>query len=368
MNKPKVFILGKLPPPYFGPAVATQVILQSKLKEKFELIHINTVLNTQMEYIGRFAWQKTIKGLFIYINYIRQLIKYKPELILIPHGQTTPAFLKDSVFIFLGWLIGSHVLLHLRGSDWKNWLSGVTKFTKWYVLKILKLTSGVIVLGEKLRHLFSEDFSEDQIFVVPNGANYEFPDMPVKKFNSSKILFFSNLLPSKGVEDVLQAIRIIKKDNLKEIHWTFAGEWANDEFRKNCNEYVRVHKLDITFSPPAIGDMKVELFSNSDIFIFPPRNPEGHPWVVIEAMAAGLPIISTDQGAITESVINNVNGFIVEPQAPEEIAEKIKYLTNNPEEKIRMGKESRRIYEENFTEDKMVERLSNVFNQIIAYK
>ena len=85
-------------------------------------------------------------------------------------------------------------------------------------------------------------------------------------------------------------------------------------------------------------------------------------------MAAGLPIISTDQGAITESVIDGVNGFIVEKQNPQQIAEKIKFLIENPELKKKMGKESRRRYEENFTEEKMVERLTQAFNAVLSRK
>jgi len=58
---------------------------------------------------------------------------------------------------------------------------------------------------------------------------------------------------------------------------------------------------------PVVGTQKFELLSSSDIFVFPTYYPpEGHPWVIVEALAAGLPIISTDQGAITESVFHGV--------------------------------------------------------------
>ena len=86
----------------------------------------------------------------------------------------------------------------------------------------------------------------------------------------------------------------------------------------------------------------------------------------IEAMGAGLPIVSTDRGAITESVIDGKNGFIVGQKNPLQIAEKIKYLINNPEQRKKMGEESRRLYLENFTEDKMIARLSQTFNVVLG--
>jgi glycosyltransferase involved in cell wall biosynthesis len=114
------------------------------------------------------------------------------------------------------------------------------------------------------------------------------------------------------------------------------------------------------------GEQKLKCFSNADIFIFPPREPEGHPWSIVEAMAAGLPVISTDKGAITESVIDGVNGFIVNSASPEELAERIKLLIEGEALRKKMGEQGRNIYLQNFTEEKMVESLTEVFNRVIG--
>jgi glycosyltransferase involved in cell wall biosynthesis len=110
---------------------------------------------------------------------------------------------------------------------------------------------------------------------------------------------------------------------------------------------------------------KFDLLSDADIFLFPPREPEGHPWVIIEAMAASLPIISTDQGAIIESVIDGSNGFIVPPFQPDIIADKIKLLVSDPILRKKMGAESLNYYKKEFTEERMVEKLTNIFNTVI---
>jgi glycosyltransferase involved in cell wall biosynthesis len=366
MQKLKIMILGKLPPPYFGPAVATEVILKSKLKEKFNLIHLNTSLNNELNSMGKFALTKILRGFGIYVNYILKIISKSPDLILIPVGQTTGAFLKDSVFILLGRITGGKVLLQLRGSDWKNWLDRSHRLTQWYVKKNLSLASGMIVLGEKLRYLFKDNFPPEKIFVVPNGADYLFQPQDIFNRETIEILFLSNLFSTKGLEDVLQAAVILKERNDRNLHFTFAGEWKNSEFEFKCNQFIERNKLQVEIMPPVSGDQKLKLLTRSDIFVFPPRIPEGHPWVIVEALAAGLPIISTDQGAITESVKDTVNGFIVESNSPGAIAEKILFLINNPGQRIRMANESRRLYEESFTEAKMVERLSGFFKKVLS--
>jgi glycosyltransferase involved in cell wall biosynthesis len=146
------------------------------------------------------------------------------------------------------------------------------------------------------------------------------------------------------------------------------GSWSHREAKKEIQDFLNSHDgLPIIVKGPLTGKAKWDLLFSSDIFILPTYYPaEGHPWVIVEAMAAGLPIITTDQGAITESVKDGVNGFIVEKRNPHQIAEKIKFLIEHPEIRKKMGEESRRLYLENFTEEKMVERLSHAFNSVLA--
>ena len=89
---------------------------------------------------------------------------------------------------------------------------------------------------------------------------------------------------------------------------------------------------------------------------------EGHPWVIVEAMAAGLPIITTDQGCISESVINGKNGFIIPKRDPDAVTEKLIYLIEHPEIREKMGQKSRELYESNFTQEHFVGRMIDVMN------
>jgi len=154
--------------------------------------------------------------------------------------------------------------------------------------------------------------------------------------------------------------------NTQNVALDVIGDWTDENQRKKLMGLCRSEAIPVTFIPAKDGREKYEYLVRSDLFLFTPRTPEGHPWVIIEAMAAGLPIISTDQGAITESVIDGVNGFIVEKNNPQQIAEKILYLLENPEIRQRMGRASRELYLQKFTEEKMVERLAACFNTVLS--
>ena len=364
MSKPKILLLGKLPPPYMGPAIATQILLNSRLTERYEVLHVNTNVHESLETLGTWSFGKVWKNLSIYAHFIEVLRREQPDLVLIPISQATLGFLKDSVFLLLCELFGRKALIQLRGSNIQSWLAGVSVPMRAYVEAVLRTAQGAIVLGNNLRHLFADYFPEDRIFVVPNGANYHNPRREARN-GQVTVLYLANLQSSKGIEDVVRGVKLLKEQGVNGFVLDVVGAWRDAETEAACLQLVAEHALPVYFHGPAYNADKFRFMAQSDVFVFTPREPEGHPWVVVEALASGLPIVSTDQGAITESVRDGVNGFIVEPRSPQQIADRVQRLIEHPALRFRQAGASRRHYEENFTEEKMVERLSAAFDRIL---
>lgn len=364
MKKSKVIIVGKLPPPYIGPAVATNIILNSALKEEFELLHLNTKVNETIDDFGKGGIGKLFKNITIYLKLFRLLRSSKADVILIPISQTTLGFLKDSIFILIASFFKTKILLQLRGSNFKNWINSANSMTEKYVRFCMNRTDGMIVLGENLCHLFEDYYSPKQIHVIPNGCDITIPERNV---TSSKVqlLYFANFLPSKGMKEVLEALVLVKNKGIDTFELNAVGAWDSESYKQLCMDIVQKNHLNVHFHPPMSGDQKWQTFANADLFLFTPKGPEGHPWVIVEALAAGLPIISTDQGAIVESVIHNKNGIILQNTSPIELANKIEMLLLNQNLREGMGKESKAHYQCNYTEAKMVENLSAVFRNLV---
>ncbi|HNQ61380.1 MAG TPA: glycosyltransferase family 4 protein [Bacteroidia bacterium] len=364
MRKKKVLILGKLPPPYMGPAIATEIILNSSLNRKYELLHLHTGTNTSLTSIGKWSLAKVFRTIRIYLNMFRISVFHKPDLVLIPFSQSTLGFMKDFFFIAIARLCGRKVLLQLRGSNFQNWLQGRSPFLKRFVIWSLRLSRGVIVLGNNLKPLFRGIFEEKKVFVVPNGGNYDL-SFRVKRNDILRVLYLGNLQSSKGIEDVIDAVSLLTEKFAGKFAVDVVGNWREDKIRELCMKRVEEKKLPVRFHPPASGKDKLKFLSDADILVFTPRAPEGHPWVIVEAMAAGLPIISTDRGAIVESVRDEENGFIVKAGSPSDIAAKLELLLSDELLRERMGASGRKKYEENFTEEKMVQNLSLAFESAI---
>jgi len=365
MEKPVVVILGKIPPPYMGPSLATQIILKSSLNEQFRLVHVDTRAVKSLTAMGKFSFAKIGRNLGIYRHLWKTIRREQPALVLVPISQSTIGFLKDAVFILIALLLGRKVLIHLRGSNFLNWMKGSSAITRAFVKGVLRRTKGVIVLGNNLRYLFTGIYPPERIYVVPNGADYALSSRP-KANHPVRLLYLANLQASKGIEDLVEAVRLLKEQGVADFRLDVVGGWRSSATQQSCESLVQAHQLPVSFHPADAGEKKFQFLSEADIFIFPPRAPEGHPWVVVEAMAAGLPIISTDQGAIVESVLDGKNGFIVPVRDPAAIAAHLKELIQNDAKRVEMGQFSRHLYETEFTEKRMVERLAATFRAVIA--
>jgi glycosyltransferase involved in cell wall biosynthesis len=366
MFKHKIIILGKIPPPYMGTSIWFDILCNSSLTNHFDIHWLNVNVHKDFSRLGKSYIKNILPNVRLYFQFFNLLKNFRPKLVLIPISQSTPGFLKDSIFIRLV-PKKSRTLIILHGSNLKNWLNNSSSWINRYFSDTLKNTYGAVVLGNNLRYLFFPWFPQEKIFVVPNGLTIKSTQRPVKNGSTIIIRYIGSLTDAKGIVEIIEAINLLKNSQNK-FQLVLNGVWRDTKIRNKCEKIIEEKSLPIYYEGQVTGEDKSLAYSKSDIFVFTPNKPEGHPLVIIEAMAAGLPIISTDQGAITESVFDMINGFIVKPNCPEEIAEKIKYLIDNPAERIRMGKESRRLYEENFTEEKMVGRLINVFNQVLEEK
>jgi glycosyltransferase involved in cell wall biosynthesis len=178
-------------------------------------------------------------------------------------------------------------------------------------------------------------------------------------------LYFSNLYPSKGAFDFVDAIRDARERGC-DVIGTMVGSFYNDDVEHRMRERVAVPGSHVRLLPPVGTVEKFAHFVNADVFVFPPREPEGMPWVIVEALAAGLPIIATDQGAITDAVIDGYNGFIVEPGRPDRIAEKLHLLVADPDLRAECGRRSRAIYNERYTEEAMVASYRRMFDTVLG--
>lgn len=387
---PKVLIIGPTPPPYIGPAVATKAILESDLKNRFALLHSDTSDRRSIRHIGKLDFRNIyLTLLHIFKLFCLLLTAYPVRLIYFPICQSVRGYLRDMAVIFLSWIFGCRVIIHLRGGYFRTLYEQSNLFIKFMIKFSLLFVRRAIVLGESLKYIFDGLVPKERIVVVPNGLAEDYiTEEDLNKAQKNKIdqidrlicvnqcqylrpsvnrvLFLSNLMLSKGLFDIIQSVPEVVR-NQKGVEFIFAGEFDEAEnVHRETLQYINGHGLNsyIKFMGTTTGKTKKDLLLSSDIFAFP-TYAEGQPWVIIEAMAAGLPIITTDQGCIKEMVIDGENGFIVDKHSPEQIAEKIILLLKDENLRRRMGRKSRERFLRYYTKDKFINGLAQVFTEVL---
>jgi glycosyltransferase involved in cell wall biosynthesis len=110
------------------------------------------------------------------------------------------------------------------------------------------------------------------------------------------------------------------------------------------------------------------LLQMSDLCVLPSQTREGLGIALIEAMAAGLPVVGTDVGGIPELIRNGENGFLVPPGSPKPLAQAIGTLVGDRELRIAMGRRGRQIYEARFTLSTMMTQVEALYDQLLERK
>ncbi len=366
MTKPCVLILGKIPPPYYGTSVSMQLIMQSALNQHYTLVPINTNVHTSLDTLGKISFNKFKLNLMMYVQLYKKIKTSRPKCAVIPISQTTIGFFKDAIFIWICRAMGVKVLVHLHGSVLLNWYNASNFIIKKITSATLRSTQGAIVLGSNLKYIFEPFLSADKIHVVPNGANYTYQHT-IKTASQLQLLYLGNLQATKGIVDVIDALVLIKNKYAIPFECNVIGAWRDEATKDYCIKLVNENALNVQFKGIVTGTDKNKYYEQANVFVFTPRAPEGHPWVIVEAMAAGLPIISTDKGAIKESIINNYNGFIVEDNAPQQIAERLHQLASTPHLIPTMCTNAITHYNTYFTETKMVNQLQNAIECVLKH-
>ena len=138
-----------------------------------------------------------------------------------------------------------------------------------------------------------------------------------------RLLYLSAMIPSKGYESVLEATSVLR-DRGVAVHTTFAGRWESEAAARHFGAEVERRRLgDSVVVKGGLGRSGVAaLHLASDVLVLPTTYPaEAQPLVVIEALAAGTPVLVSRHAGLPEMVSDGVEGFFVRPSAPEEIAD-----------------------------------------------
>lgn len=182
--------------------------------------------------------------------------------------------------------------------------------------------------------------------VVLGGIGLDLDQWPYATPSEEPVTFLmvARILRDKGVEDYVAAARIVAKD-FPDARFILLGP-ADDNPTGIPVSAVHAWVDHGWIEWPGHGDVR-PWFARASVFVLPSYR-EGVPRTTQEAMALGLPVITTDVPGCRETVVEGVNGFLVPPRDPEALARAMRHFIDHPADIVSMGLEGRRLAEERF--------------------
>jgi len=277
-----------LPPPVHGSSLVGEFINKSNLiNTTFNCRYINLGTSKSIDEIGKNGFQKWFLYVSIILRTIKQLIAFKPDLVYLAMTAKGVAFYKDMVMAFLAKLFGVKLVIHFHN---KGVSINQNKTLDNFLYKRVFKNTKVILLSKHLYSDIKKYVKEENVYYCPNGI----PELSLNENNATikndtvQLLFLSNLIESKGVYVLLDALKILKSKKIK-FTCNFVGG-IGDISEEAYNNKVRSLQLQdcVYYLGKKFNQEKTTIFNNSDIFVHPTFS-DCFPLVLLEASQFKFP-------------------------------------------------------------------------------
>lgn len=325
---------------------------------------------------GRFRLRRAARFVGIFVRYLSLLPATRRVYMTISTSRW--GFVRDAAFIWSARVFKKRTILHLKGGGYRNFYGQSPAWLKAFIRATLGGVDALVVLGEQLRDQFC--FLPDpvaRIRVVHNGLPETHPGLLCREKalpddEPVRILYLSNMIPSKGYWDVLEACSELMARNI-DFRCSFCGEFldiAEGEAGRSAvdaeREFLRAIRErgltgNVQYHGVVRGDEKVGHFRRAHVFMLPTSYPwEGQPISIIEALAGGIPVVATPHRGITDQVIDRVNGVLVSPGRPDRLAEAVCWIIEGPTRYQELCRNAHRHYVEHFSREAHLHKLTGV--------
>ena len=295
---------------------------------------------------------------FSFIQSFLELLKMNPDVIVAVMLHSAPlAYLYSKIR-------HKPLIVRLAGSDvYAFYPTPVATLKGLLYLKVtLRMIANyayfICLSKDMFKKLIALGVNKNHVAIIPNFVDESFFNVSSNR-SGNVILFIGGLKYVKGVDVLIEAFHILCR-RFKNLQLRIVGD---GKMRDKLME--RINLLNLNSHVKILGYMPYysvkDQLSEASIFVVPSRS-EGLPNALLQAMAAGLPIVATRVGGIPSLIRDGENGLLVTAGNPEELAEAIEKLLINRDLAERIGRNARRKAEEY-----RVERIVKLYEELFEY-
>jgi glycosyltransferase involved in cell wall biosynthesis len=202
-----------------------------------------------------------------------------------------------------------------------------------------------------------------RIHVLHHGVDLE-TFVPGTRSSAPRVLSVGRLVPKKGFADVIAALELLNQKGIRFQAEIFGGGPLHDDLVKQAGS-AAIGDL-VRFHGARTQDAIISAYQRARLFVLAPvvtdsGDRDGIPNVLVEAMACGLPVVSTRVSGIPELITDDVDGILVDPHDPAALAHAMARILTDPALAARLGGAARRTVEQRFDIRTATNRLCGLF-------
>lgn len=301
------------------------------------------------------------------VLFLTALIHYLPLLlfgnvgVLHVHIASRASFWRKLFFLVPAYFLHIPVILHLHGAEFSVFYEGECgPFAKRIIRLVFDSASRVIVLSANWQNWVRSISKNEFIVPIYNPVIPKPSCVPWENRERGQVLFLGRLGKRKGVYDLLSAASHIKV-NCENLNLRLGGDGELTQVM----DFVRELRLDeqVEMLGWVSGKEKERALDSAWLYALPSYH-EGLPMSILEAMAAGLPILSTPIAGIPEAVTDGIEGFLVPPGDIGMLSDKLEKLINEPGLAQRMGESARKKIESTFSAQMVLPQLERIYFEL----
>ena len=197
--------------------------------------------------------------------------------------------------------------------------------------------------------------------VLHNGIPPEALTEPSARFEEPLVVTAGRISPQKGIDVLVEAASLLSRDCPEAKVRVFGAQQVGWE-RYHSGLVDRIGELELggRFELAGFVERPAAEWGAASVYVQPSRR-EGLPLAVVEAMAAGLPVVASDVGGLSEVVEHGTTGLLVPPDDPQALAKALRELLTDPDRARAMGQAGRTRVEQLYTMSSMVDRLIDLY-------
>jgi glycosyltransferase involved in cell wall biosynthesis len=230
-----------------------------------------------------------------------------------------------------------------------------------------RIPHAVVAVSEEVRQycVRTDGINSSRVHTIYNGLNIEqFAKARNRSRGRQRVISVGNIRRVKGHDIFIRAAAIIAQ-RFPGARFSIAGEVLEQQYFQELLMLISNLGLADRFRFEGGAIDLPSFLAGADIFVLPSRS-EGFSNALIEAMAASLPVVATRVGGNPEAVEDGVTGLLVPPEDPDALADALQELLSDSERSWAMGGAGRRLAIREFSNDRVVNQLAEVYQRLLS--